>query len=240
MESGINLGGVSQEQHVILLVEDEFKLRTSLAEYLTLKGNKVFCAASGEEGLDVFYSNNTEIDIILLDIMLPGINGYQVLDEVRTDSSIPVIMLTACADEQKQLKSFRYGADAYMTKPFRPSVLNAQIDALLRRTSVKFDTREYGTLRIDTRQHKAFNNLENLQLTPKEYSLLLYFADNINTVLNRQQILDAVWGFDYSGGTRTVDTVVKHLRSKIDDTGCNIESLYGVGYRFEVPDEINT
>lgn len=229
-----------ESNHGVLLIEDEDKLRSSLAEYLKLKGYNVFCAPTGEVGLEIFYSNNTQINIILLDIMLPGINGYEVLDEIRSNSLIPVIMLTACADERRQLKSFEYGADVYMTKPFRSSVLTAQIDALLRRTTSVSALREYGNLSIDMRQHKAFCKEEDIMLTPKEYALLIYLADNVNTVLNRHQILNAVWGYDYDGGTRTVDTVVKHLRAKIDSTGCNVESLYGVGYRFEVPDEIDT
>lgn len=239
MDDSINQSR-TQKKHSVLLIEDEDKLRSSLSEYLVLKGYSVYSSATGESGLELYYSNNTKIDIILLDIMLPGINGYQVLDEVRKSSLIPVIMLTACNEEQKQLKSFRYGADVYMTKPFRPSVLKAQMDALLRRISSVYESKVYGQLRIDTRQHKAFCGGVDLLLTPKEYSLLILFADNINTVLNRQQILDAVWGFDYGGGTRTVDTVVKHLRAKIAETGCNVESLYGVGYRFEVPNEINS
>ncbi len=224
----------------ILLVEDEDKLRESVAEYLKFKGFTLFTAATGEEGIEVFYKYNNKIDIVLLDIMLPGIDGHLVLDEIRSRSDIPVIMLTACVDESKQLKSFRYGADVYITKPFRPSVLKAQIDALLKRTCTALDEVNLGRLKIDKRQYKAYDAECELQMTPKEFELLSYFADNIDTVLTREQILDAVWGYGYEGGERAVDTIVKNVRAKITDTGCNIATIYGVGYRFEVTDEINS
>lgn len=218
----------------IFIVEDEEKLRKTMCDYLRLNGYEILEAEDGKQALDIYYENNTKIDLILLDIMLPYLNGYEVLDTIRETSETPVIVLTAKDGESDQLKGFNQGADDYITKPFLLSVLKARIEVILKRVMPKESWREMDGLKMEIESRKVYLNGNEINLTPKEYDLLLYFMENKNIVLTRNQILDAVWGLDYEGGQRTVDTVIKQLRIKLRRDNPYIQSVYGVGYRFEV------
>ncbi|BCN32700.1 response regulator transcription factor [Anaeromicropila herbilytica] len=222
-------------KNVILLVEDDVKLRTTINEYLKLSGYEVMTAINGREALEVYCEHNTTIELVILDVMMPELNGYEVLDELRRTSEVPVIMLTAKSKEEDQLYAFDKGADTYMTKPFKLSLLKAQIKAILKRVGKSSDAvKKAGELKIIADSQQALLENQIILTTPKEFELLSYFVDNINLVLTREQILNAVWGYDYEGENRTVDTIVKQLRSKLTDQYPYIKSIYGVGYRFEV------
>lgn len=219
----------------IFIVEDDNKLRQTLEDFLHANGYQTLSARDGQEALDLYFANNHRIDLILLDGMLPKVDGYDVLRSIREYSPVPIIMLTARESEEDQLMGLENGADNYITKPFLLRVLKAHIEVLLRRTmSGSSETLQKGGLRIDRDSRKAYLDDRLFNTTPKEYDLLLYFIQNENVVLTREAILDAVWGFDYDGGIRTVDTVVKQLRRKMTEQYPYIQSIYGVGYRFEV------
>lgn len=218
----------------IFIVEDEEKLRRTMSDYLRMNGYDIIEAEDGKQALEIYYENNTKVDLILLDIMLPYLNGYEVLETIRQTSDTPVIVLTAKDGESDQLKGFNQGADDYITKPFLLSVLKARIEVILKRVMPKENWKEMDTLRVEIESRKVYLDGKEINLTPKEYDLLLYFIENKNIVLTRNQILDAVWGLDYDGGQRTVDTVIKQLRIKLRRDNPYIQSVYGVGYRFEV------
>lgn len=218
----------------IFIVEDDPKLRRTLEDFLIANGYQTITARDGQQALDLYFANNHRIDLILLDGMLPKVDGFQVLKHIREYSSVPIIMLTARESEEDQLTGLENGADNYITKPFLLRVLKAHIEVLLRRLGPVSSDVVKGALRIEPDSRYAYLNGELLNTTPKEFDLLLYFIQNENMVLTRETILDAVWGFDYDGGIRTVDTVVKQLRRKMTDQYPYIQSIYGVGYRFEV------
>ncbi|MSS63962.1 response regulator transcription factor [Velocimicrobium porci] len=218
----------------IFVIEDEEKLRKTIVDYLKMNDYEIIQAEDGKQALDLYYENNTRIDLILLDVMLPYYNGFEVLEEIRTISDTPVIFLTAKDGENDQLRGFNQGADDYITKPFLLSVLKARIEVIFKRLMKNELWREKGNLRIEEESRKVFLDKQEVSLTPKEYDLLYYFIENENIVLTRSQILDAVWGLDYDGGERTVDTVIKQLRIKLGKENPYIQSIYGVGYRFEV------
>lgn len=220
---------------LILIVEDDEKLLKSLEDFFCANNFAVLTAMDGQAAVERYFANNHQIDLILLDGMLPKLDGYDVLKAIREYSDVPVIMITARESEEEHLKGLECGADNYITKPFRFRILKAYVDLLMKRKNK--DVSEVlicGKLRIEQDTHRVF--LENglLDLTPKEYSLLVYFIQNRNVVLTREMILDAVWGFDYVGDIRTVDTLVKQLRKKLTEEYSYIHSIYGVGYRFEV------
>lgn len=224
----------------ILICEDEARIRRMLKDYLTLKGYYVLEAGDGEEALTCFYENNQIIDLILLDVMMPKVDGYEVLKEIRTMSEVAVIMLTAKDSEQDQVEGFKIGVDDYITKPFSNSVLLGHIEAVLRRSSIgngKGKQTKVGKLIIDSENKRVFLNEEDISLTAKEYSLLMYFVDNINVVVLRENIINQVWGYNYVGDTRTVDTHIKQLRGKLTSECQYIKTVHGFGYRFEVPEE---
>ena len=226
---------MEKEKYIILLVEDDEKLRRTLEDFLQATGFEVMEARDGQEALDIYFSNNQKIDLILLDGMLPKVDGYDVLKQIREYSDVPIIMLTARESEEEQLEGLENGADNYITKPFLLKVLKAHMEALLRRNNRKRGEQiERGEIQIEKESRKVYLNGELLMMTPKEYDLLSYFIENENIVLSREVILNAVWGFDYSGDIRTVDTVVKQLRKKMTERAPYIQSVYGVGYRFEV------
>ena len=226
---------MEKEKYIILLVEDDEKLRRTLEDFLQATGFEVMEARDGQEALDIYFSNNQKIDLILLDGMLPKVDGYDVLKQIREYSDVPIIMLTARESEEEQLEGLENGADNYITKPFLLKVLKAHMEALLRRNNRKRGEKiERGEIQIEKESRKVYLNGELLMMTPKEYDLLSYFIENENMVLSREVILNAVWGFDYSGDIRTVDTVVKQLRKKMTERAPYIQSVYGVGYRFEV------
>lgn len=222
---------------MIFIVEDDTKLRRTLEDFLHANGYRTISARDGQEALDLYFSNNHKIDLILLDGMLPKVDGYDVLKSIREYSAVPIIMLTARESEEDQLMGLENGADNYITKPFLLRVLKAHIEALLKRVNpVSTGEIQKGALHIEPEYRKAYLDGKLLNTTPKEFDLLLHFIQNESVVLTRESILDAVWGFDYDGGIRTVDTVVKQLRRKMTEAHPYIQSIYGVGYRFEVTD----
>ncbi|MDD5948678.1 MAG: response regulator transcription factor [Lachnospiraceae bacterium] len=229
---------MKNSKECILVVEDESRIRRMLKDFLTLKGYYVLQAEDGEEALDVFYENNQVIDLVLLDIMLPKLDGYGVLSEIRSMCQVPVIMLTAKDAEQDQVEGFDLGADDYILKPFSNAVLLGHIEAVLKRSSVGVGRgkQQVGLLTIDSENKRVFLHDEDIGLTAKEYSLLAYFLDNPNVVVLRENILNQVWGYNYVGDTRTVDTHIKQLRSKLTGECAYIKTVHGFGYRFELPE----
>ena len=223
------------DRRVVLMVEDDNKLREVLTKFLSRNDYEVLAAENGKVGLKLFYENSKNLDIVLLDGMLPDIDGVDVLKEIREHSQVPVIMLTARESEEDQLNGLNNGADNYITKPFLMKVLLVHMDKLIQRNGNEdTDVIEKGALKLEKQFRKAYINGEFVDTTPKEFYLLVYMCENVKVVLKRENILDAVWGFDYDGDMRTVDTLVKQLRKKMTDKYPYITSVYGVGYRFEV------
>lgn len=220
----------------ILIIEDEIRIRFLLKDYLLSEGFSVIEACDGEEGLKVFKNNN--VDLILLDIMMPKIDGLTVLENIRTVSDIPIILLTAKSQEEDKLYGYDIGADDYVTKPFSPKILVAKVKALLKRTSDlcenQSSTKNYNGLTINKLSHEIKVNNVQLALSPKEYELLVYLSDNIGIALTRDTILDNVWGIDYYGDLRTVDTNIKRLREKLGEKANYIITVRGSGYKFDV------
>lgn len=223
------------DRRVVLMVEDDNKLREVLTKFLSRNDYEVLAAENGKVGLKLFYENSKNLDIVLLDGMLPDIDGVDVLKEIREHSQVPVIMLTARESEEDQLNGLNNGADNYITKPFLMKVLLVHMDKLIQRNGNEdTDVIEKGALKLEKQFRKAYINGEFVDTTPKEFDLLVYMCENEKVVLKRENILDAVWGFDYDGDMRTVDTLVKQLRKKMTNKYPYITSVYGVGYRFEV------
>ncbi|MCH5304781.1 MAG: response regulator transcription factor [Ruminococcus sp.] len=225
------------DKSTVLVVEDDIKLRTTVMDYLSSNGFEVLSAEDGLKAINLFEEHRSEIDIILLDGMLPMLDGLEVLKHIREESDVPVIMISARETEMDQLQGFYMGADNYITKPFLLSVLREQISALLSRTQKSEKLIGSGALKIDTRLHRVYIDGKEISTTPKEYDLLLFFITNEKIVLNRDTILDRVWGIDYYGDFRTVDTIIKQLRKKLTDKHKYIKSVYGVGYYFEANDD---
>ena len=218
----------------ILIVEDEIRIRFLVKDYLLKEDYNVFEAENGIEALDVL--KNNKLDLIVLDIMMPKMDGLTCLSKIREHSTIPVILLTAKSQEEDKLQGYEVGADDYMTKPFSPKVLVAKIKALLKRTREEVDssTQDYDGLVINKLSHEVKLHDKSLSLSPKEYELLIYLIDNESIALSRDNILDNVWGLDYFGDIRTVDTNVKRLREKLEDKSNYIVTVRGSGYKFEV------
>lgn len=223
------------DRRLVLMVEDDNKLREVLTKFLSRNDYEVLAAENGKVGLKLFYENSKNLDIVLLDGILPDIDGVDVLKEIREHSQVPVIMLTARESEEDQLNGLNNGADNYITKPFLMKVLLVHMDKLIQKNGNEdTDVIEKGALKLEKQFRKAYINGEFVDTTPKEFDLLVYMCENEKVVLKRENILDAVWGFDYDGDMRTVDTLVKQLRKKMTDKYPYITSVYGVGYRFEV------
>ncbi len=221
----------------ILIADDEARMRKLVRDFLVRAGYQVIEAADGEEAVDKIF-NDHKLDLILLDVMMPKMDGWEVLKTVREYSKVPVIMLTAKADERDELKGFQLGVDEYVTKPFSPKVLVARVDALLRRTGG--DAEELlsaGGIEINKSAHIVTIDGEPIELSFKEFELLEYFLKNPGRALSREMILNNVWNYNYYGDARTIDTHVKKLRSKMGDKGKYILTVWGLGYKFEVPTE---
>lgn len=218
----------------ILVVEDETRIRFLLKDYLYKGDYNVLEAENGLIALDLF--KTTKIDLVILDIMMPVMDGLTFLDKIRVVSTVPVILLTAKGEEEDKLQGYDYGADDYMTKPFSPKVLMAKVKALLKRTNDEVDssTQDYNGIIINKLSKEVKINSEILQLSPKEYDLLIYLTENEGIALSRDTILDNVWGVDYYGDIRTVDTNIKRLREKLLDKSNFIVTVRGSGYKFEV------
>lgn len=206
-----------------------------MADYLTESGFSVITATDGADAINIFEEKKQSIDLVLLDVMMPKIDGFDVLKIIRSQSDIPIIMLSAREREEDQLKGFHLGADNYITKPFLLSVLKEQIKSCLSRIKLnKSSILEKGALMVETEKRRVFLNEKAMELTPKEFDVLNHLIENEHRVLSRESILDAVWGIDYYGDYRTVDTIIKQLRKKMGPKYNYIHSVYGVGYYFEV------
>lgn len=218
----------------ILIADDEDRMRKLVSDFLEKEGYRVIEADNGEKALNIF-RNERDIDLVILDVMMPMLDGWSVCKEIRKDSQVPIIMLTARSEETDELFGFDLGVDEYITKPFSPMVLVARVNALLKRTrSGKRILKTYGGLEIDETGHVVRINGESIYLSPKEYELLIFLANNEGIVLSREQILNSVWSYDYFGDARTVDTHIKKLRLKLADKGDFIQTVRGFGYKFEV------
>ena len=217
----------------ILIADDEERMRRLVGDFLKKVGYTVIEAADGHEALDLF-CNDQNIDLIILDVMMPEYDGWAVCREIRKSSQIPVIMLTARGEESDELFGFDLGADEYIAKPFSLKILAARVQALLRRAENIKDVKNFDGLEIDKPGRRVYLDGEMIELTPKEYDLLLYVAENAGLALSREQILNAVWDYDYYGDERTVDTHIKKLRAKLGKKSDLIQTVRGLGYRFEV------
>lgn len=218
----------------IMVVEDEERIRKLIAKYLKLEGYQVFEAEDGEKALDLWVDE--KIDLIILDVMLPKYDGWSVCRKIRLESDLPIIMLTARGEENDKIFGFELGVDDYVTKPFSPKELIARVKALLKRVGSNMGKELIllGNMKIDRKSHKIEIDKETIELTPKEYDLILYFIENQGVALSREVILDRIWGYDYYGDLRTVDTHIKRLRKKITEADLEIDTVRGVGYRAEV------
>ncbi|MPQ42972.1 response regulator transcription factor [Clostridium tarantellae] len=218
----------------ILIVEDEIRLRLLLRDYLKKENFNILEASDGEEALKVFASN--KVDLIILDVMMPKLDGFNVCKEIRKVSTIPIILLTAKSEEEDKLFGYDIGADDYITKPFSTKVVVAKVKALLKRINLPKDENivDYSGLKINKVSHQVLIENEEIYLSPKEYDLLLYLSTNEGIALSRDKILDNVWGYDYFGDIRTVDTNIKRLREKLLNKSDYIATVRGSGYKFEV------
>ncbi|MFP3154757.1 response regulator transcription factor [Lachnospiraceae bacterium ZAX-1] len=221
----------------ILVVDDESRMRKLVRDFLIRQDFDVIEAADGEVALDIFYQEK-DISLIILDVMMPKINGWEVCREIRETSKVPIIMLTAKAAEHDELQGFNLGVDEYITKPFSPKILVARVEAILRRTT-KLALEEslfIDGIKINQEAHLVTVDGERVELSYKEFELLAYFMENSGIALSREKILNHVWNYDYFGDARTIDTHVKKLRNKLGDKGDYIKTIWGMGYKFEVPE----
>ena len=219
----------------VLMVDDESRMRKLVSDFLTRKGYIVIEAGDGEEALDRFYADK-DISLVILDVMMPKMNGWDVCRKIRKNSKVPIIMLTAKSDESSELNGFECGADEYIAKPFSPKILTARVDALIRR-SYSIDSSEVtdvGGIIIDKAAHIVKIDGQEIDLSFKEFELLTYFVDNKGLALSREKILNNVWNYDYFGDARTIDTHVKKLRKKLGEKGDYIKTIWGMGYKFEI------
>lgn len=219
----------------ILVVDDESRMRKLVKDFLTKKNFQVLEAGNGEEAMDIFYDEK-DIALIILDVMMPKMDGWEVCREIRKNSKVPIIMLTARSDERDELLGFDLGVDEYISKPFSPKILVARVEAILRRTGQANpeDVLSAGGIVIDKAAHLATVDGKQMELSFKEFELLTYFLENEGIALSREKILNSVWNYDYFGDARTIDTHVKKLRSKMGDKGEYIKTVWGMGYKFEV------
>ena len=219
----------------ILIVDDESRMRKLIKDFLTAKEYNILEAEDGEKALEVFEENSEKINLILLDVMMPKLDGWSVLRQIRQTSKVPIIMLTARGEEQDELFGFELGVDEYISKPFSPKILVARVEAILKRT--QGDTKEvkdYGGIEIDKEGRTVTVDGKVLELSLREYELLVYLVENENIALSRDKILNNVWNYDYYGDSRTIDSHIKKIRHKLGKKGKYIKTIRGVGYKFEV------
>lgn len=222
------------ERLKILVVDDESRMRKLVRDFLTVKGFRVIEAGDGEEALDIFFREK-DISLILLDVMMPKLDGWEVLKTIRQYSKVPIMMLTARGEERDELQGFDLGVDEYISKPFSPKILTARVEAILRRAgSQASDAVTVGGITIDKSARQVTIDGQPVELSYKEFELLDYFINNQGMALSREKILNNVWNYDYFGDARTIDTHVKKLRSKLRDKGDYIKTVWGMGYKFEV------
>jgi DNA-binding response OmpR family regulator len=223
------------ERLKILVVDDESRMRKLVKDFLTKSNYEVIEAEDGAQAVDLFFEQN-DIALIILDVMMPNMDGWQVCKEIREYSKVPIIMLTAKSDERDELQGFELGVDEYISKPFSPKILVARVEAILRRTSQASadEVIEAGGILINKAAHSVLVDGQPVDLSYKEFELLTYFVENKGIALSREKILNSVWNYDYFGDARTIDTHVKKLRSKMGEKGELIRTIWGMGYKFEV------
>ncbi|MCI8765264.1 MAG: response regulator transcription factor [Lachnospiraceae bacterium] len=218
----------------VLVVDDEARMRKLVRDFLTVKGFQVLEAEDGEQAVELFFAQK-DIALIILDVMMPKMDGWEVCRTVRQYSQVPIIMLTARGEERDELQGFKLGVDEYISKPFSPKILVARVEAILRRSrGASKDAEEAGGIRIDKAAHQVTIDGQPIDLSYKEFELLSYFIENQGLALSREKILNHVWNYDYFGDARTIDTHVKKLRSKMGEKGEYIKTIWGMGYKFEV------
>ena len=219
----------------VLIVDDELRMRKLIKDFLSAKGYSILEAEDGEKALEVFENNKNKISLILLDVMMPKLDGWSVLRQIRQDSKVPIIMLTARGEEQDELFGFELGVDEYISKPFSPKILVARVEAILKR--VYGDTKQlkdYDGIVIDQEGRTVKVDGKPIDLSLREYELLKYLLDNENIALSRDKILNNVWNYDYYGDSRTIDSHIKKIRHKLGKKGKYIETVRGIGYKFEI------
>ena len=225
---------INMDNLKILVVDDESRMRKLVKDFLTRENYEVIEAENGEEAVDIFFAKK-DIALIILDIMMPKMDGWEVCREIRKHSDVPIIMLTAKGNEKDELLGFDLGVDEYISKPFSPKILVARVEAVLRRTiSTEKEVLEIGGIELDKVAHEVRIDGKGIDLSFKEFELLTYFVVNQGVALSREKILNNVWNYDYFGDARTIDTHVKKLRSKMGDRGKYIKTVWGLGYKFEV------
>ena len=218
----------------LLVVDDEARMRKLVKDFLTIKGYQVIEAGDGEEAVEIFFQQK-DIALILLDVMMPKMDGWEVLKTSRLHSKVPIIMLTARGEERDELQGFDLGVDEYISKPFSPKILVARVEAILRRSNhVVGEVMNVGGIEINKAAHQVTIDGKPIELSYKEFELLTYFVENQGIALSREKILNNVWNYDYFGDARTIDTHVKKLRSKLGEKGDYIKTIWGMGYKFEV------
>ena len=219
----------------ILVVDDEARMRKLIKDFLAVKGYTILEAEDGEKALEVFAENSSKISLILLDVMMPKLDGWSVLRQIRQESKVPIIMLTARGEEQDELFGFELGVDEYISKPFSPKVLIARVKAIINRTTEKQkEKKDYDGIEIDVDGRTVSVDGKSIELSLREYELLKYLLDNENVALSRDKILNNVWNYDYYGDSRTIDSHIKKIRHKLGKKGKYIQTMRGVGYKFEV------
>ena len=219
----------------VLVVDDESRMRKLIKDFLAQKGYSILEAGDGEEALQVYEENKSHINLILLDVMMPKLDGWSVLRQIRQSSKVPIIMLTARGEEQDELFGFELGVDEYIAKPFSPKILVARVEAILKRTmGDKTEVKDYGGIVIDPDGRTVKVDDKQVEMSLREYELLKYLVDNEGIALSRDKILNNVWNYDYFGDARTIDTHVKKLRKKMGEKGDYIRTIWGMGYKFEV------
>ena len=219
----------------ILVVDDESRMRKLIKDFLKVKGHEILEAADGEEALKIFEEKGSNISLILLDVMMPKLDGWSVLRQIRQVSNVPIVMLTARGEEQDELFGFELGVDEYISKPFSPKILVARVESILKRTQIKEkDLKEYGGIVIDADGRTVEVDSKKIDLSLREYELLKYLVDNAGIALSRDKILNNVWNYDYYGDSRTIDSHIKKIRHKLGKKGKYIHTMRGVGYKFEV------
>ena len=219
----------------ILVVDDESRMRKLLKDFLSVKGYQILEAEDGEKAIEVFEENRNKIKLILLDVMMPKLDGWSVLRKIRQESNLPVIMLTARGEEQDELFGFELGVDEYISKPFSPKILVARVEAILKRTyGDTKEVKDYDGITIDQEGRTVKVDGKPIDLSLREYELLKYLLDNENIALSRDKILNNVWNYDYYGDSRTIDSHIKKIRHKLGKKGKYIETIRGIGYKFEI------
>ena len=219
----------------VLIVDDESRMRKLIKDFLMQKNYKILEAEDGEEALRIFQENEEKISVILLDVMMPKLDGWSVLRQIRQESKVPIIMLTARGEEQDELFGFELGVDEYISKPFSPKILVARVEALLKRTRAEENgTKDYGGIIIDSKGRTVTVDGKQIEMSLREYELLKYLVDNKGIALSRDKILNNVWNYDYYGDSRTIDSHIKKIRHKLGKKGKYIQTIRGIGYKFEV------